>query len=261
MLRVTWMEDKRGEYTKLWLDEFQVHDAARYHAKFERPEKRYKHEIQLAVINQWICPGLCLEAPIGSGRITQAMSHCGDFRFMGLDLSQSFLKFCNRYGLPLMQSDLHFLPISSGTIDTIICLHTLMGLPRFRDVLKEFMRVLRRGGRLIVDLPSAEWTSSRLYHRAKGEYPYGTQLYHSELPDVFPNGVILAHYKHDWVGGISNFHPKLRKLIKLLLRTGMYSWLRNWELKQMELPLLQSFCMKHLLVIEKEYHLCEKSVL
>lgn len=241
-------------YSSLWTDSFGAKQAEHYDQKFSKPIPMYKHSVQLEIVKEWIVPGLCLEAPIGTGRISREFSQNDQYVFIGLDLSGAFLEHCRRSKKTtemLVQSDLHYTPLRSSSISSIICLHTLFGLPLFRDILGEFMRVLKKGGRLIVDLPSAEYFNSLLYKQLRRSYPWNTQLKKSDLPRLFEGkGRIIAHYRHDWVGAIGTIHPMFKRLVAKLLVTKVTSKIRMMELENKGF-LPQSFNMKHLIVVEK----------
>jgi len=240
------------KYSSLWIDSFGAEQAEHYDQKFSKPISMYKHSVQREIVKEWIVPGICLEAPIGTGRISREFSQNDEYAFIGLDLSGAFLEHCRRNKKTtelLVQSDLHYTPIRASSISSIICLHTLFGLPRFRVILDEFMRILKNGGRLIVDLPSAEYFDSLLYRQLRRSFPWNTQLKKSDLSRLFEGeGRIIAHYCHDWVSAIGNIHPLFRRLVAKLLVTKVTSKIRMMELEnQGFLP--QSLNMKHLIVV------------
>ncbi|NJN66448.1 MAG: class I SAM-dependent methyltransferase [Chloroflexaceae bacterium] len=244
---------KIDDYSRLWMENFDVQNAQKYHAKFGRPTKRYKHDVQLAVVKKWVRPGICLDAPIGSGRVADSLQDRRDVKVVGIDLSPAFLQHCRgNLDIPLVLGDIHTLPFATSSVDTIVCLQTLFGLPRYRDIIDEFMRILKKEGRLILNLPNAAYTNSRIFRVFRKNYPYSTPSNYNELPDIFSgHGTIVDYYKHDWADGIASLHPVLNKVIqRMLVWRSIQSWLIHLELNHKGL-LPQWISAQHLLVVER----------
>ena len=104
-------------------------------------------------------PGsLILDAPCGHGRIANLLAAKG-FRMTGVDLTELFLEqariACQELDVDVdyRQGDLRDLPVS-GPFDAVICWFTSFGYfddDDNRKVLDEFARVLRPGGRLLIE--------------------------------------------------------------------------------------------------------------
>lgn len=77
-------------YSALFTGAFDVSAARRYDNKFRNSIKAYKHHIQTLVCEEWVRPGRCLDAPIGSGRITKALRARPDVDVVGFDRSRGF---------------------------------------------------------------------------------------------------------------------------------------------------------------------------
>jgi ubiquinone/menaquinone biosynthesis C-methylase UbiE len=100
---------------------------------------------------------LGLEAGIGTGRIAIPLLERSDVTLVGVDLCPEMLEVARQKSLMLkpeqrpilLEADLHKLPFSEQTLDFILCISVL----HYTDaeiVLKEFCRVLRLGGNLIL---------------------------------------------------------------------------------------------------------------
>jgi SAM-dependent methyltransferase len=99
-----------------------------------------------------------LDAPCGHGRMAVRMAERG-YRVTGVDRSSRFLEVARRdaatrgVGVELVEGDLRALPVD-GPFDAVVCWFTSFGY--FDDegnlgVLREFRRVLRPGGVLLVE--------------------------------------------------------------------------------------------------------------
>lgn len=100
---------------------------------------------------------LGLEAGIGTGRIAIPLLERSDVTLVGVDLSPEMLEIARKKSLALrpkqkpilLEADLHKLPFCKEIFDFILCISTL----HYADaeiVLKEFFRILRPGGSLIL---------------------------------------------------------------------------------------------------------------
>ena len=113
---------------------------------------------------------LILDCPCGFGRHMHRMRLAG-FRVMGLDLQVPYLDYArqstaapNWEPVPVAAGDMAFLPFKDGTFDALCNLFNSFGYftdegngePTNRDVLKEFARVLKPGGRLLIDIANRE---------------------------------------------------------------------------------------------------------
>lgn len=101
-----------------------------------------------------------LDAGCGPGRPTLRMS--GE-NGVGLDISREQLSLAEeRVTAKLVQGDMTTLPFTSDSFDAVIALYSLIHVPvdDHRTVLKEFARVLRPDGTLLVSEGGVEWTGS-----------------------------------------------------------------------------------------------------
>lgn len=112
-------------------------------------------------VPEWLVPELARLAALlpagarvadvgcGPGHHTRALRDHG-FRATGFDLSQRML---GAAGVPgLVRADMRALPIAAGALDAVWCFAALLHIPRSEvpQVLREFARVLRPGGHLIL---------------------------------------------------------------------------------------------------------------
>jgi SAM-dependent methyltransferase len=88
-----------------------------------------------------------LEAGCGTGRISIPLLEHG-VDLVGCDLSSQMLnRFQEKYASPrIVRADASMLPFPSAHFDAVLTVHVLHLIPVWRDVLREFKRVLVPGG-------------------------------------------------------------------------------------------------------------------
>ena len=109
-----------------------------------------------------LAPGsLVLDLPCGWGRLRPSLA-ARDYRVVGGDLSPMNLR---RHALefpgPLVRMDLRSLPFRTGCADGVLCAYTSWGYfasdEENQRQLEEFVRVLRPGGVLLLDLAGRDF--------------------------------------------------------------------------------------------------------
>jgi len=102
-----------------------------------------------------------LDAGCGTGRL---LSLCDDHFTFGIDFSEHALAFTRRRGrFPLARASVTALPFCDGAFDAVTSADVLseVGSPGDEAALAEFARVLKPGGRVILNLPAYAWLASR----------------------------------------------------------------------------------------------------
>ena len=102
--------------------------------------------------------GRVLDAGAGTGRFALPLHEAGRDVF-ALDISEAMLRIArdNSNGaLPVAVGDLLNLPFPDDTFDSIISITVVEHLPQYREVFREFVRVLKPGGAMVVQLCSSE---------------------------------------------------------------------------------------------------------
>lgn len=100
-----------------------------------------------------------VDCPTGGGVTFAAGLSRTKGSLLGVDLSSLMLArarerarslpAAQRRHLALVRGDATRLPLADATADRVLCFNSLHCIPRHRDVLKEFRRVLRPGGQLV----------------------------------------------------------------------------------------------------------------
>ncbi|PTT80297.1 methyltransferase type 11, partial [Pelomonas sp. HMWF004] len=123
----------------------------------------------------------------GTGRLLEWAS-------VGVDASAGMLARAQarRLDLPLIQASATALPMDDGSLDAVFSLHFFMHLSREKQaqVLAECHRVLRPGGVLVFDVPSA--TRRRLLRQRPAGWHGATSLSFSDIRAATAPGWHLA---------------------------------------------------------------------
>jgi SAM-dependent methyltransferase len=167
------------EYTSLWTDDFDEAAVQRYDDKFKtRWEKNIKHREQIAFISKYLEDWMFwCDAPIGSGRLMQALK---TQKMLGYDLSDGFLEYNRRRGIDCEKGDLfEFGNLYQDEFDLVTSLHTIFAFSDFDLILRGFVKGLKPGGILIVDI------TNKLHSNATQEI----KALIFEDPDRYPDGL------------------------------------------------------------------------
>ncbi len=102
-----------------------------------------------------------LDVGCGSGRHLRSFRERGFHRSLGIDLSSVLLRDARATGLAVVRADMRRLPFADAAFELLSCFFTSFGYFATRDedalALREFCRVIRRGGCLFLDLHNAEF--------------------------------------------------------------------------------------------------------
>ncbi len=111
-------------------------------------------------------PGRLLDAGSGGDEVGKALSLKG-FDVVSLDL------YCPPLVKDFVRADMNEgLPFRDMAFDYVLCSETLQYLDNHAMLFKEFRRVLRKGGALILSLPNVLNADSRLYFLMRGFFPH-----------------------------------------------------------------------------------------
>jgi len=123
-----------------------------------------------AVLDRWVGRGKglrILDAGCGTGL---AMTYLDEYGTVtGVDLYMGALKFCRQRGLQrLVRASVLELPFPDETFDLITSFDVLSecGSPADEQGMREFWRVLRPGGWLLLRLPAYQWLSGTRHDEA-----------------------------------------------------------------------------------------------
>jgi len=133
-----------------------------------------------------------LDVGCGDGARTLANLPAGS---IGLDVSRRGLELADG-AVPesrLVQGDMAAIPLADGSVDAVTAYHAVFHVPRESQpaVYREFARVLRPGGRLLMTLPGGRfetvregWMGGRMFFSAPGRERTLAQLREAGLTDL-----------------------------------------------------------------------------
>jgi len=133
-----------------------------------------------------------LDAGCGDGARTLANLPAGS---VGLDVSRRGLELA-RETVPdarLVQANMTAVPLADGSVDAVTAYHAVFHVPRESQpgVFREFARVLRPGGRLLMTLPGGRfetvregWMGGRMFFSAPGRERTLAQLREAGFTDL-----------------------------------------------------------------------------
>jgi len=139
-------------YTNLWTQSFNRENVQRYDDKFRsRWEKNIKHREQIEFVRKYLEGWMTwCDAPIGSGRLMRELQ---SEKMLGFDISDGFLEYNRNRGIQCEKGDLfEFGGKYQDEFDLITSLHSIFAFHEYKSILKGFVRGLKPGGLLIVDI-------------------------------------------------------------------------------------------------------------
>ena len=111
----------------------------------------------LPFVERYVAKGArVLELGVGAGLSSFSLSQRG-YKVVGVDISRLFLKEVSSQitsNLKIVVGDVLELPFSSSLFDAVICLYLLEHVTDVETALLEMMRVLRKGGLLLIKSPN-----------------------------------------------------------------------------------------------------------
>lgn len=122
---------------------------------------RLKNRLEVGLLLEHVRDGRLLDVGIGTGRGSLPLAARG-CQVTGVDSSQAMLDECQRLaaqqGLEVATrvALIDRLPFADGEFDSLVSLNVLVHFPNWREVLPEWARVVRPGGRLVFDVHSLD---------------------------------------------------------------------------------------------------------
>lgn len=134
-----------------------------YHRRMveNRGTSRLKNQVEVDLCARYAVGPKVLDVGIGTGRGSLPLAQAG-LEVTGVDSSQAMLdqtgKLAAESGTPirLLQRDLADLKFAAGEFDTVMSLNVLVHFPNWREILAEWRRVTRPGGRILFDIHSQD---------------------------------------------------------------------------------------------------------
>jgi SAM-dependent methyltransferase len=134
-----------------------------YRVMFEIEDAHWWYRGLRALVQQMLAryaprPATILDAGCGTGANLQLFQSYG--RAIGIDISEQAIEFCRARGIPperAFLASLTELPFKDGVFDLAFSFDVVCNIPEDTQALSELARVLKPGGRLIMQLPAYQW--------------------------------------------------------------------------------------------------------
>lgn len=134
-----------------------------YHRRMveNRGSNRLKNEVEVDLCRRHMAGHKVLDVGIGTGRASLPLARDG-FDLTGVDSSLAMLEQTRTLAaasaapIKLLQRDVADLGFADGEFDTLMSLNVMVHFPHWRDILAEWRRVVRPGGRIVFDIHSQD---------------------------------------------------------------------------------------------------------
>lgn len=155
--------DAKASIRDYWQGESHIYDKNRLHIyRSEEEKSAYKKALEKALQKKALC---ILDVGTGTGFLALLLSEMGH-EVTGLDLTEGMLREARnkaqefRLSIKFELGDAEALPFDDESFDAVVCRHLLWTLPDPPKALKEWLRVTRRGGRIVAI--EGKWRDSSL---------------------------------------------------------------------------------------------------
>jgi len=212
-------------------------------------------------IRRHLQPGLLVDLCCATGEHLAALKPSNGVA-IGIDFSVPYLieaefrrKSMGDESIHYFAGDARALPLATGSVDTLYSLSALYVVPELDRVLGEIVRVLRIGGRCILDLGNRQSINSFCIRNYYTELP---PSYHLSVPEMLElcryNSLQLVEHRAFqilplWAGRPRWLWPLLHPVWKRILGTRVAGRMVDEWLCCM--PIFRRLAFRHLLVCEK----------
>jgi SAM-dependent methyltransferase len=133
----------------------------RFSAYKPDPLTRIKNVTEISLVTRFARGPRVLDAGAGTGRFTLPLRQKG-FNTVALDISSEMLRegqaLAAKMGepFPCILADIERSPFTGETFDSVVSITVLRHFPDWRDILTEYVRVTRPGGRILFEMGSGD---------------------------------------------------------------------------------------------------------
>jgi ubiquinone/menaquinone biosynthesis C-methylase UbiE len=168
----------------------------------------------------------------GAGKL-QYKKYCSHLKYYSQDFSsfnESTLKeglrsYYDYSGIDVV-SDIEYLPFKTHAFDVVLCTEVLEHIPNPLHALKEFSRVLRPGGILILTAPFISFTHYAPYHYSTGfskfYYKHHLPKINLEIKLIEPNGNYFSFLAQELLNLPSRSYSYTKTNISLLAKAEKF---------------------------------------
>lgn len=145
------------------------------------------HDLVMRLLRLYKSAGKCkiLDAGCGTGLLLQKLNQSADA--MGIDISSEALSYAKKRGLKkVYKASIEKIPFKSNNFDVIVSIDVLYHKQVNNDLkaLKEFYRLLKPGGILILRVPAFNWLSGKHDRLVQTKRRYTKERLNNKLVDV-----------------------------------------------------------------------------
>jgi 2-polyprenyl-6-hydroxyphenyl methylase/3-demethylubiquinone-9 3-methyltransferase len=202
-------------------------------AEWWRPEGEFSMLHWLAAARAALIPparpgAILVDLGCGGGLLA---AHVTGYRHVGVDLVGSALDVARRHGVEPVRADVTRVPLADGCADVVSAGELLEHVADPRRVLAEACRLLRPGGRLVLDTLSATWLARfvavTVAERVPGGAPRGI---HDPALFVPPGVVTDECARHGVAVRVRGIRPAAARFVRwLVTRRGTVPMVPTWS--------------------------------
>ena len=216
------MEKKQDEVVDYYDTIASTYDDSRFGNSYGRFIDAEEHRVMDRLIDV-NAEELRLDMACGTGRLTNYATH-------GLDASDEMMKPAKERhpSVVFTQASATETGFPDGMFDVVYTFHLLMHLPEATvgEIFKEAYRILKPGGRFIMDIPSKK--RRQLFHHKQESWHGGTQMTVSEVAQMASEASLSVNRTFGIL--MLPVHRMPERMRKPLLKFD--AWLANGWLKQ-----------------------------
>jgi ubiquinone/menaquinone biosynthesis C-methylase UbiE len=225
-----------------------------------KSEYSYLYKKQIGIIKDWlkkVNTNSCLEVSCGKGRVTQKI-HKTFNQYLATDISKEMISIAKKKlkTVDFKEEDAELLNQPKNKFDCVICLEALVHYPNPSKALKEFNRVLKKNGVLIIDYDN-KYSIRRIiksvhYKIVKEKNPRGYEIFKPYSKKEFLKMMKKASFKikkFKYLGVISPIELVEKKRKTKIISSKLARKLNKFPFDS--IPFLNGFATFHLVLAEK----------
>ncbi|MFH0986171.1 MAG: methyltransferase domain-containing protein [Candidatus Omnitrophota bacterium] len=150
-----------------------------------------------------------LDAGCGAGHQLNYLLRDVNATGLGVDSSETAATLAvQRFpGRKFFRQDLRRLEFGDYTVDKIVCFNVIEHIAEQDDVMREFLRVLKPGGSLVIGTNIRDSLAWKLYQLTIGEHTHVREFTVNEFIEFLGQFFVVANYKRS--SGVFRFGPPL----------------------------------------------------
>ena len=162
-------------------------------------------------------PGaLLVDLGCGGGLLAPHVAALG-YRHVGVDLVRSALEAAAAHGVTPVRADVTAVPLADACADVVSAGEILEHVPHWRAAVAEACRLLRPGGRLVLDTLNATWASRLLAVRLAENFSGGPRGIHDPRLFVDPRELTAECARHGVTLRVRGIRPAVRPTVSWLV--------------------------------------------